>query len=268
MLRYIYIGDHQLNMRNTMINVGSVVAIIFVILLLYKQLRSNRDKKDEAVTVRDFIMYIILPCVIQFIIVFTLGAVFGRLVRGFTFPLTGNIREDMSYIFDHAGTHFLGIVAASFITMPPLMYMIYREKAWDMLNALAFFYTIQHIFNRIGCFMEGCCYGIPTHGLMSVRFPEGIDGNPGYSVFPSQIFEAFLMLTIIICQIALYRRKKNVFMFTIVAFGMAILISEGFMDKRGTVQYMEFSAVQLVALLMSLSAFVVYLIQSRRRKSS
>ena len=271
MLRYVYIGDYQLNMRNTLINVGSVVAIIMVIWLLYRQLRDVRLSDDPAGSsdatnkVSGSFFYIILPCVMQVIIVFTLGAVLGRLVRGFTLPLTGNMSENVGYIFEHAGTHFLGIVMASFIVMPPLMYMIYHERAADMLNALAFFYTIQHLFNRLGCFMEGCCYGVPMHGVLSVRFPESVTGNPDYSVFPSQILEALFMLIILIFQIVLYRKKRNVFMFTIISFGVAIFISESFMDKRGTVRYMELSAIQIAAMLLAVCAFIVYVIQMRRR---
>jgi phosphatidylglycerol:prolipoprotein diacylglycerol transferase len=45
---------------------------------------------------------------------------------------------------------------------------------------------------RWGCFLNGCCEGIPTSSAWGVSFPQ----NPLVRVFPSQIFESFSALLI------------------------------------------------------------------------
>lgn len=56
------------------------------------------------------------------------------------------------------------------------------------------------VFGRLGCFLSGCCYGIPMkHGIV---FPEGSLAPSGVPLFPSQLAEAaaqlllFLLLAI------------------------------------------------------------------------
>lgn len=43
---------------------------------------------------------------------------------------------------------------------------------------------------KIGCFMGGCCYGIPYHGLFAVVFPQGVRAPAGIPLFPVQLVEA------------------------------------------------------------------------------
>jgi phosphatidylglycerol:prolipoprotein diacylglycerol transferase len=45
---------------------------------------------------------------------------------------------------------------------------------------------------RWGCFLEGCCQGVPTTSSWGVSFPY----NPTVKVFPSQLFESFAALLI------------------------------------------------------------------------
>lgn len=45
---------------------------------------------------------------------------------------------------------------------------------------------------RWGCFLNGCCLGIPTNSVWGVRYPF----NPLVSVFPTQLFESFAALLI------------------------------------------------------------------------
>lgn len=48
--------------------------------------------------------------------------------------------------------------------------------------------TLAHGFGRIGCFLNGCCYGVRTDAFYGVRFP-GMD----YSVVPTNLFEAIYL---------------------------------------------------------------------------
>ncbi|MGE5372408.1 MAG: prolipoprotein diacylglyceryl transferase [Solirubrobacterales bacterium] len=83
-------------------------------------------------------------------------------------------------------------------------------KLWDALS-VAFIPGI--ILIRIGCFLNGCCYGTPTTLPWAVRFPagsyayqdqhyHGIIGTPYYSlpVHPTQLYEILgvIMLGVVV----------------------------------------------------------------------
>lgn len=47
-----------------------------------------------------------------------------------------------------------------------------------------------HGFGRIGCFMAGCCYGMPYDSVGATIFPENSFAIPGVKLFPVQLVEA------------------------------------------------------------------------------
>ena len=53
------------------------------------------------------------------------------------------------------------------------------------------FGVLGHAIGRLGCFLNGCCYGKPTESWCGVVFP----GQPT-AVLPTQLFEAFGLLTL------------------------------------------------------------------------
>jgi len=46
--------------------------------------------------------------------------------------------------------------------------------------------ALGHAFGRLGCFLNGCCYGAPSDAWCAVRFPALPE-----PVLPTQLFEAF-----------------------------------------------------------------------------
>lgn len=47
------------------------------------------------------------------------------------------------------------------------------------------FLTLGHAIGRVGCFLNGCCYGLPTPAWFGVTFP-----GQEAAVIPAQLFEA------------------------------------------------------------------------------
>ncbi|MDR1884929.1 MAG: prolipoprotein diacylglyceryl transferase [Synergistaceae bacterium] len=62
---------------------------------------------------------------------------------------------------------------------------------------------------RWGCFLNGCCLGVPTSSPLGVRFPQ----NPSVAVYPTQIFESTAALVIGVCiwitEIKLHRTAEE-----------------------------------------------------------
>lgn len=255
MFRYFYVGDYTFVMRDVMINMGSAAAIFVTAVLLYKRYVMV-DK-----TLKNVFKYMFLPIAAQAVLAITVGKLFGTFIRGMTFGLQGSITEKIQYIYKNAGTHFIGIVIVFALILPFFFRILYGEaKTDDFLNISAFFFSIQHMFNRIGCFCEGCCYGIPMSGFFSVKFPDEV---LSYRVFPSQIFELVCMVVLIAMQIVLYKKGKDIFELSLSVFGLSIYVSEFFINKEGVVTYFNMTAVQYSALLLIIIALVLFRIKKK-----
>ena len=87
-----------------------------------------------------------------------------------------------------------------------------EKKLWQAgTDSLCLFFVLQHLGNRLGCFGRGCCYGIAYQGPGAVFYSQGVPAQDGiaYSVFPSQLFEAVLMLVLLAGFLWLYWREKR-----------------------------------------------------------
>ena len=66
---------------------------------------------------------------------------------------------------------------------------------WKVGDCLAPGIALGHVFGRIGCLFNGCCFGRHANYPWSIRFPVGsIPGN--LPVHPTQIYEALLNLAL------------------------------------------------------------------------
>lgn len=61
-------------------------------------------------------------------------------------------------------------------------FIIKKSNPWPMLDALAPSFFLGEALTRIGCFLNGCCFGLPTHCACGVVFPQ--DSMAGW-VFPN-----------------------------------------------------------------------------------
>ncbi|MFA0732762.1 MAG: hypothetical protein LKKZDAJK_001114 [Candidatus Fervidibacter sp.] len=82
----------------------------------------------------------------------------------------------------------------------------YRVAFAEVADALAPSLALGHIFGRIGCFLNGCCYGTPTTLPIGVIFHNpalGIDTLPSH---PAQLYEAAGLLLLFVSLVR-YRRS-------------------------------------------------------------
>ena len=73
---------------------------------------------------------------------------------------------------------------------------LFKIDAMRYAERIAFLIPLGHAFGRLGCFMAGCCYGIPYDGPGAVIFPADSYAIPGIPLFPVQLLEAALLLLI------------------------------------------------------------------------
>lgn len=90
---------------------------------------------------------------------------------------------------------------------------LHKIPVRDYITKFIFLIPFIHAFGRIGCFMAGCCYGVPYHGFGSVIYPDNSFALSGIELFPVQLVEASLLL--VISGSILFLQLKKAFDYTI-----------------------------------------------------
>jgi len=97
-----------------------------------------------------------------------------------------------------------------------------------VMDQVAPFLALGHAIGRVGCFLNGCCYGKPTTAWCGVVFPE-----QGVKVYPTQLFESaglvFLYITLRRLQRpAVLARPGRLFGLYLVSYAGLRFLIEGF----------------------------------------
>ncbi len=88
-------------------------------------------------------------------------------------------------------TLYGGIVAGSFAGLTAARR--FGLPRWRVADALAPSLALGTMFGRVGCFLNGCCYGHPTTLPWGVKFPVGSFASVEFGdtpVHPSQLYNA------------------------------------------------------------------------------
>ena len=100
-----------------------------------------------------------------------------------------------------------GLIGASLGT---LLFALWRKLAvWKLADALAPSIALGSFFGRLGCLMNGCCYGRACSLPWAIKFPEvSRAAPPGVPLHPTEIYDALANLACYFFLAWLYRRKK------------------------------------------------------------
>ena len=83
---------------------------------------------------------------------------------------------------------------------------------WKIADIMAPSIALGHVFGRIGCLLNGCCYGRACDLPWAIRFPQGHETHPvgalATPVHPTQVYESLLNLVLYAGLAWLFRRKK------------------------------------------------------------
>jgi len=73
----------------------------------------------------------------------------------------------------------------------------------DTADLIAPFIALGHAIGRLGCFLNGCCFGKPTSSFFGVRFPHTL-----VKVYPTQLF-SFAGLLIIFFLLLFFQPRRS-----------------------------------------------------------
>lgn len=107
----------------------------------------------------------------------------------------------------HGFVYYGGIIVAVPTTI--LLVRRWRIKPLKVLDAAAPPLALGTAIGRVGCFLNGCCFGVPTEGMFGVVFPpESLAGSTfvGIPIHPTQIYAVFDNLVIVAILLWIERR--------------------------------------------------------------
>lgn len=167
---------------------GVIILISIIISLIYIYSNLKKDKVDNKNIFLYIIMYI------------SFAIVFGKLYTVITDIAHPNIFK--AGLSSYGG--LVGVVIASIIF----------EKILPLNNKIIKYTVISlpltYGISKIGCFIAGCCYGIPYNGLLSVTYTNGLN----IELFPIQLLETIVFL-IIFFIVNKLKNKTNIIYITL-----------------------------------------------------
>lgn len=160
-----------------------------------------------------------------------------------------------------------GLIAA---VLAAIVYIQFKKlPPMKVGDALAPSIALGHMFGRLGCFLNGCCYGGSCDLPWAVRFPTEHE-TAGTPVHPTQLYEGALNLLLYIALEWFYPRKKfdgQIFGIYLVAYALLRVAVEFFRGDYGSHRIGFLTPGQAVSAGILTTGIVILALQSRRAAS-
>jgi phosphatidylglycerol:prolipoprotein diacylglycerol transferase len=100
-----------------------------------------------------------------------------------------------------------GGLLAYLVLAAPLAFIFAKRKR-AALDLVALSIPIPWIFAKIGCLLNGCCYGKASSLPWAITFPETARGAPaGIPLHPTQVYEILIMVGVLVVFKILKRER-------------------------------------------------------------
>ena len=112
------------------------------------------------------------------------------------------------FMVQHGGlVYYGGLIGAALGCI--LYARVKRLPLWKLADILAPSIALGYVFGRIGCLLNGCCYGRACDLPWAIRFPADNPLHPPtFPVHPTEVYESLLNLILYAALAWLYCRKK------------------------------------------------------------
>ncbi len=138
-----------------------------------------------------------------------------------------------------------------------------KQPLLETLDIIFVYVPLAHAIGRVGCFLNGCCYGKPTQAFWGVIFPGHF-----IKVHPTQLYSAFLLL--IIFLVLYFREKKKRFSGEMVCLYLIIYGAMRFSIEflRANPPVLGFLTMfQCISIALVLIGLILYGVLKNNRKS-
>jgi phosphatidylglycerol:prolipoprotein diacylglycerol transferase len=185
--------------------------------------------------------------------------------------------QNPSDFFANIGQGF--VFYGSFLfTIPALYWWLHKNQLniYYSSDFIAIAGSLVHGFGKVGCFMAGCCHGkqcdlTNSFGLI-FNAPHTAADPIGVPLYPVQLWDALLILSISVFMIWYMNRKKfqgELFLIYTLIYAVGRFITENYRgdDARGFVFGGWLSHSQFIALLLITISGLLYIRGWKRSKT-
>ena len=235
-----------------------MMALAFVLGLWTATLRARREKIPGE-TIADVTLWIMIGVI--------LGA---RAVYVATYWQDEFADQPISEIFmiQHGGLVFYGGLIGAILA--GAIYLSWKKlPLWKVADVLAPSIALGSVFGRIGCLLNGCCYGRPCDLPWAITFPADNPLHPPtYPVHPTEIYDALLNFALYLFLAWLFRRKKfegQIFATYLIGYAVTRSFVEYFRgDYNAAHHHFGLTPGQVVSVPMFVTGLALAAILSRR----
>ncbi len=171
---------------------------------------------------------------------------------------------------DQGGLIFYGGFLLAAVTLVVLARR-QRLPVWHLADFAIPGLAIGHVLGRLGCFLNGCCYGCPAGGAAwGVVYPPVCEPgrlHPGVPLHPVQLFESAALFLIWLVLLKAYpRRRKDgaVFALYLVLYPPVRFLLE-FLRGDSRQHWGILDVAQMTSLGMFLAGLLLFALLPRRR---
>jgi phosphatidylglycerol:prolipoprotein diacylglycerol transferase len=237
---------------------GVMIALAFLAGLWTATRRARRENISSE-RIADIVLWLMI------------GAILGaRIAYVLTYWKEEFADQPFSEIFmiQHGGlVYYGGLIGA---TIAGSIYIRWKKlPAWKTADVLAPSIALGNVFGRIGCLLNGCCYGRACDLPWAISFPADNPLHPPTTpVHPTQIYDALLNFGLYLFLAWLFRRKKfdgQIFATYLLCYAVTRSFVECFRgDYTDLHKHLDLTPAQWISVPIFMAGLVLAVVLSRR----
>ena len=236
----------------TIYSYGMMIAIAFLVGVYVAKIEAARKhiKKD---LLYDFVFSLLI------------GALIGARLYYLAFFDPSSFIKDPVSIFKiwEGGLAIHGAILGGIVS--GLIFAKLKQKSfWRIADLVAPSLLLGQAIGRIGCFLNGCCFGVPTESIFGVRFPKASLADIAYrglAVHPTQIYEFLLnLIGFFILWVARLRVKFDggIFLLYLMIYSCVRLAVSGIRGDSLYVWTTDLKIAQVISIVIFVIAFILF----------
>jgi phosphatidylglycerol:prolipoprotein diacylglycerol transferase len=237
---------------------GIMMALAFLAGLWTATLRARRVN-ISAEQIADLTLWIMVGAV--------LGARFVYVTTYWKEEFAGQPLTEIFAIWHGGLVYYGGLIGA---TITSFIYLHWKKlPLWKTADVIAPSIALGSVFGRVGCLLNGCCYGRACDLPWAISFPPGNPlGSPTTPVHPTEIYEALLNFALYLFLAWLFRRRKfdgQIFATYLICYSITRSIVESFRGDYTNLHYhLGLTPAQWISVPMFIIGLVLAVFLSQR----
>jgi len=239
-----------------------MIALAFLVGLWTATLRARRENISGQ-QIADIVLWLMVGSII--------GARFVYVATYWQEEFAGQPFIEIFAVWHGGLVYYGGLIGGIFAC---IIYVRWKKMPlWRTADILAPSIALGSVFGRVGCLLNGCCYGRPTSLPWAVTFtnPQAHDfsGTPlNVPLHPTQIYDGLLNFILYGFLAWLFRRKKfngEIFSTYLICYAIMRTIVECFRgDYTGLHYHLGLTPAQWISVPMFIVGLALAAILSRR----